>query len=236
MKKLYLILVPTVVVTVVCVFCSFNTGTRESVSRVNGIKFRIADTTEDLPRQYKQRKFLNDISSMTEKFMLIPGNIVKFNPLDTAYEFKTLHGIIKGNRLPVSTVVNDGTIYSSLITSQTSFNGSYLIGGFRAEKDEVMDITIRDEAISVVPDSLVDIDAIKSAVAALSAEDRKGMFYVKAATISVIESKKYKLTKFDITKNAFYITRNGKTYGNQEKAKAEKVVSMFLVPLDKLTY
>jgi hypothetical protein len=218
----------------VCLLCSFNTGTGKTVPAVNRIKFRIADTTKDLPRSYKQRKFLNDLSGMSENLLLIPGNIVKFNPADTTYQFRTLRGIIKDGKLPVSSVVNEGTIYSGLVTLQTSFNGSYLIAGLRAEKDEVMEINIKDETIASVPDSLVDVEAIKSAVASLSAEERKGMFYVKSATVCAIESRKYKLAKFDETKNAFYVTWNGKTYGTSDKVKSEKLVSMFLVPVARL--
>jgi hypothetical protein len=218
----------------ITIFCSFHIDNTRLHKVVVGRSVRMADTTKDLPRSYKQRKFMNDVSGISTDILMIPGNIVSFHPKDTSYEFHSPHGIIKGNKLPVSTAIEDGMIYGGLITPNTSFNGSYLIGGLHADKNEVMEIAIKDEVISKVPDSLVDIDAIKMAVKGIPAEELKNLFYVKAATLSIIESKKYTLSKFDITKNAFYITWNGKTYSTNEKIIVDKVVSMFLIPLDRL--
>jgi hypothetical protein len=237
MKKLFLITVTIAIGIAVCIFCSFhidNAGFRKTVFQRRSV---ITDTTEDLPRSYKQRRFLNDVLGVSTDLLLIPGNIVVFHPKDTSYEFRTVHSIIRGNRMPVSTAVGyDGVLYSGLITANTSFNGSYLIGNLRAEKDEILDIVIKDEVISTVPDSLVDVETVKSAIKGISAEDLHNYFYVKAATLTSIENRKYSLAKFDNTKNAFYLTSNGKTYISQGKAKIEKVVSMFLVPLDRLNH
>jgi len=237
MKKLFLITVPIAIGIAVCIFCSFRID--RTNFRKTGFKRGpvITDTTEDLPRSYKQRRFLNDVLGVSTDLLLIPGNIVVFHPKDTSYEFRTVRPIIRGNRLPVSTAVGyDGVLYSGLITANTSFNGSYLIGNLRVEKDEVMEIAIKDEVISTVPDSLVDVDAVKSVIKDIPAADLHNYFYVKATTLSSIENRKYALAKFDNTKNAFYVSWNGKTYRSQSKAMTERVVSMFLVPLDRLTH
>lgn len=231
MKRLFLI-----TALGVCIFCAFhidNTSFRRSGFTGRSV---ITDTTKDLPRLYKQRKFLNDVASISYDLFTIPGNIVTFHPKDTSYEFRTTHGIIKGNKLPVTNALTDGVLYYGLITPKTSFNGSYLINNLRAEKDEVMEITIKDEAVSIVPDSLVDVDAVKSAIKGIPAEELKNLFYVKAATLTSIEDRKYTLAKFDNTKNAFYVTWNGKTYGSNGKAMTDRVVSMFLIPLDRLNH
>src|SRR5882724_6713085 len=48
---------------------------------------------EELPKSYKQRRFLNDVSGISYDLFMIPGNIVTFHPKDTTYEFRTPRAI-----------------------------------------------------------------------------------------------------------------------------------------------
>ncbi len=215
------------------VFCSFGAG---HAGRQTHSVIRIADTTAGLPHYYKQRKFLNNVTNLSTNIAMMPGNIVVYSAKDTGYQFRTAHSIIKGGQLPGVMDIDDGALYSGIVSSSTSFNGSQMIGNLSAGKDEVMEITIKDEVVSTVPDSLVDVDAVKSAIKGIPAEELKNLFYVKAATLTSIANRKYTLTKFDNTKNGFYLTLNGKTYSTKEKVKMDRVVSMFLVPLDRLNH
>ena len=189
---------------------------------------------EELPRTYKNRKFLNDVGSATPDLFMIPGNIVMLNPKDTSYQFRTLKAITKGNKPPIVTAVADGQIYNAKINSTTSFNGTYLIGGLNVNKDEIMELNITDVAISTVPDSLVDMDAIKSAIADVPEEERKNLYFIKAATLTTIDSRKYTESKFDASINSCFVTAGGKTYSSNEKFKRDKTVSMWIIPLDHL--
>jgi hypothetical protein len=190
---------------------------------------------EELPKSYKQRRFLNDVSSISYDLFMIPGNIITFHPKDTTYEFRTPRAITKGNKPPVVTSIGgDGALYSAKINSNTSFNGSYLIGGLNVNRDEIMEISIQDVAISTVPDSLVDVDAIKATIAGLSDDEKKDLYYIKAATLTYIENRKYTEAKFDASINSCFVTTGGKTYSSNEKFKREKTVSLFLIPLAHL--
>jgi hypothetical protein len=189
---------------------------------------------EDLPRSYKQRKFLTNVSDMAYDLFVIPGNIVKFNPTDTSYEFKTLKAIIKGNKMPVANTINDGILYSAKINSTTSFNGSYLIGGLSVNKDEIMELNIQDAAKSTVPDSLIDVDQIKRVAESLPADQRKNYFYIKSVTLTLIDNRKYTEGKFDASINSCFVTAGGKTYTSNEKFQREKTISVFLVSLDNI--
>ena len=238
MKKLNLI---TLVVAVVC--CSFIAGKN---LLFNGPKFRFSantkapshfndDKTEPLPKPYVNRKFLNDLSGINIDVNLIPGNLVSYLPKDSSYTVRTLHGLIKGDKLPVITAINDGLIYSDFITPKTSFNGSYLIAGIKANAGEVIELSIQDESIASVPDSLIDTEKIKAAIASVSAEDRENLFYVKSITLTGLTNRLFKQSKFDATKNGLYLELNGKTYASNEKAKKDRLVSMFLVPVKNIT-
>lgn len=189
---------------------------------------------EDLPRSYKQRKFINNISEISYDLFMIPGNIVKFNPKDTSYEFKTLKAIIKGNKPPVANAINDGMLYSAKINSNTSFNGSFLIGGLNVSKDEIMELNIQDAAKSAVPDSLIDVDVVKQVAEGIPAEDRKNYFYIKSVTLTLIDNRKYTESKFDASINSCFVTAGGKTYSSNEKFQRERTISVFLVSLDNI--
>jgi hypothetical protein len=189
---------------------------------------------EDLPRSYKQRKFINNISGISYDLFMIPGNIVKFNPADTSYEFKTLRAIIRGNKPPVATAINDGLLYSAKINATTSFNGSYLIGGLNVNKDEIMELNIQDAAKSTVPDSLIDVAVIKEVAQSIPPEDRKNYFYIKGVTLTLIDNRKYTESKFDASVNSCFVTAGGKIYSSNEKFQRERTISVFLVSLDNI--
>jgi hypothetical protein len=189
---------------------------------------------EELPRTYKQRKFLNDVSGFTNDLFMIPGNIVTYNPKDSSYQFRTLKAIIKGNKAPIVTSIGDGSIYSAKINSTTSFNGTYLIGGLTVNRDEIMELNIADVAISTVPDSLMDIDAIKSAISQIPDDEKKNTFFIKAATLTFLDSRKYTESKFDASVNSCFVTAGGKTYSSNEKFRRDKSVSMWIIPLDRI--
>ncbi|WP_295674497.1 hypothetical protein [uncultured Mucilaginibacter sp.] len=186
---------------------------------------------EELPRSYKSRKFMNDVSNISYDLFMIPGNIVSYNPKDSSYTMRTLKAITKNNKPPVVTPISDGLIYSAKINSNTSFNGSYLIGGINVARDEILELNIQDVAISSVPDSLIDIEAIKSAIANIPEEDKKYLYYVKSVTLTTLDNRKYTEAKFDASINSCFVTAGGKTYSSNEKFKRDRTVSLFTVPL-----
>ena len=189
---------------------------------------------EDLPRSYKARKFLNDISGFSYDLFMIPGNIVSYNSKDSSYSFRTLKAITKNHKPPVVAAINDGNVYSAKINSNTSFNGSYLIGGINVGRDEIVELNIQDVAISSVPDSLIDNDAIEAAIAKIPEDDKKNLYFIKSVTLTTVDNRKYVEAKFDASINSCFVTAGGKTYSSNEKFKRDRVVSMFIVPLSNL--
>lgn len=197
-------------------------------------KLEVPVIVEELPRSYKKRDFMNNISEASYDIFTIPGNIVKWNPKDSTFELKTLKAIIKGNRPPLASAVNDGILYSAKINSSCSFNGTYLIGGLNVNKDEIMELNIQDAAKSLVPDSLIDVDVIKHIADGLPADERKNYFYVKGVVLTLIDNRKYTETKFDASINSCFVTAGGKTYGSNEKFQRERIISILKVSLDNL--
>ncbi len=225
------------IAAVVC--CSFIAG---KSLLVNGPKLRlisnskssqhfIDDNTNQLPKSYANRKFLTDASNISLDVFSIPGNLVSFDAKDSTYNIRTLHSLIKGDKLPVITPVSDGLIYSGFVNSQTSFNGSHLIGGISAKQGEVVEISIQDESYAAVPDTLIDVVKLKAAAASVPSDDRENLFYVKSVTLTALNNRLFKQAKLDPAKNGLYLVLNGKTYLSAEKSKKDRLVSLFLVPV-----
>jgi len=211
-----------------------NLASTASAASASGKKPDLPVIVEDLPRSYKQRKFINNVSEISYDLFMIPGNIVKYNPKDSSYEFKTLKAIIIGNKPPVAVTINDGMLYSAKINANTSFNGSYLIGGLNVATNEIMELNIQDAAKAMVPDSLIDVNLVKQVAAGIPEEERKNYYYIKSVTLTLIDNRKYTEAKFDASLNSCFVTAGGKTYSSNEKFQRERTISVFLVSLDNI--
>jgi len=189
---------------------------------------------EELPGAYKQRKFINNVSGTGYDFFMMPGNIITFNPKDTTYQMRTLTAITKNNKPPTVTSITDAMLYSAKINPATSFNGSYLIGGLNVNGDEILELNIQDVAISTVPDSLIDTDAIKDAVADVPADEKKNLYYIESATLTLIDSRKYTGARFDAGVNSSFVTSGSRIYSSNRKFKTDKIISIAIVPIDQI--
>jgi hypothetical protein len=81
---------------------------------------------------------------------------------------------------------------------------------------------------------LMDVDAIKSAIAQIPDDEKKNTFFIKAATLTLLDSRKYTEAKFDASINSCFVTAGGKTYSSNEKFRRDKTVSMWIIPLDRI--
>jgi hypothetical protein len=190
---------------------------------------------EELPQSYLQRTFIKKLAASTYDIFLVPGYIVKFNPVTNEYEKKTLTPVIRKNKVLVSEVIQDGTIYSSKINKGASFNGSFVIGGLSVSNKQIMELLVQDVTKSSVPDSLIDAVSIKNIVDnQIPADQRQYYFYVKNAVLTLINYRVFRESKIDTKVNTTYVTVEGKVYNSNEKFSRERVVSVELVSLNEI--
>ncbi|MBS1532156.1 MAG: hypothetical protein JSU01_17775 [Bacteroidetes bacterium] len=177
MNKLY----PMVVLAAVtcCSFSSTHVKTRHLVN----------SDTINLPESYRNRHFINDAQVLSQDPASIPGNIVRYDPATSGYEFATLTAIIKGNKTAVAQPIANGLIYKGEISSSSDINGSDQIANLKAEKGQVLDMEIDDYESYAVPDGQIDTGAIRNAVQSVSADDRKKLFYITSAMVTLINYK-----------------------------------------------
>ena len=231
-------------------FCSFHSG--NIVIQHKAVKIRRTDTIL-LPETYTTRKFMSGITASGYDGTAIPGNIVKYDSASNAYELETMMAIIKGNKPAVAQKPGQDIIFSGTIPSDSRFNGSSFIDGIKAEKNQVIDLEIKDDMTYAVPDGQIDTAAIRSAINAIPAITRKNMFYIASATVTIItykihaaetsiskiSSKIEKLTKPDTAKKGVSIKSNSKSKppaspfsSSESKALTDKVISVQLIPVD----
>jgi hypothetical protein len=208
--------------------------------------------TGGLPDSYKNRKFIANDGGMEYDAASIPGNIVKYNAESQTYEIVTIKAIIKANKAPVAQGAAGAVVYQGQVTSTSSFNGSYLINGLTAEKNQVIDIVIKDDPAFTVPDGQVDTAGARASAKSIAPADLKDYYYVLSATRSLISynihaaetaiskanKKMDKLSKADTAKKGFYLKSTSKSSdqysSSQNKGITEKVVSVQVIPLGDL--
>jgi hypothetical protein len=150
---------------------------------------------ERLPLTYTSRKFIN-AAAIGYDIYYLPGNIVKYNAADTTYRVVTLKALIEKNGKPITELVQDGLLYSNRINRQASFNASFMIGGVSADDQSMVELLIQDINKSIVPDSLVDINAINAIKAKIPDAEKLNYFFVRSALLTFVNHKKFRSTSF----------------------------------------
>jgi hypothetical protein len=213
----------------------------------------LSSDTIILPETYTKRKFMTSNAGSDYDASTLPGNIVKYDSSSSTYEIETMIAVIKGNKQAVATKTDNGTIFSGTIPSSSNLNGSPMINGITMEKNQVMDLEIKDDASYAVPDGQIDTAAIRSVIQSIPLATRKSMFYITSATVSILSykvhaaetalsklsSKIEKLTKPDTSKKGLSIKSNSKSKApsspfssSESKTVTDKVISVQLTPVN----
>lgn len=188
---------------------------------------------EELPDSFKARTFIN-LAALSYKLEELPGNIVKYDEEKKEYKIVSLQRFIKSNKLPESNIIDDGLIYSSIINSGVSFNGSILIAGLKVDSKSIMEIIIQDVIMSIVPDAMILSKELEEAAKNIPEAERKNYFFIKGTTLTLVNSKKFKELKFDAKANNTYVTVEGKVFSSNDKFSKERLVSLDLISLDDI--
>jgi hypothetical protein len=205
---------------------SFIVDTSALFSRsVNGF----AESGEDLPRRYVRRKFI-DLAGMSYNISEFAGHVVRYNPKDTSYSIIDITRSLKQG-YPRLEMIEDGLIYNKTVTSNASFNGSVVVGSIKIGAKSSMEFLIQDIAVSIVSDSLIDEEAIKSKYGNLPDSLKERTFFVKSALLSYVNYKTFDEMEFTADVNYMFATIGGKTYGSNTTFSKERMVSMDLYSL-----
>jgi hypothetical protein len=188
----------------------------------------------DLPKDYKGRTFIKDLSSLCCRLEDIPGHIVKYNRKRKDYLIVSITRFVKESLFPACTIVCNEVLYNGIVTPRASFNGSIFMGGLTVEKGTIAEVVIQDVMESVVADDQVSKCDINIFAKSISDVDIKDYYYVKGCTLTLINSKEFSLQRFDSKTNKSYVTVEGKVYVAKSHFESRRVVSLELIPLEAL--
>jgi hypothetical protein len=188
----------------------------------------------DLPKDFKDRTFVKDISSLCCRLEEIPGHVVKFNRKGKDYLIVSITRFVKDSLFPACSMVCNGVLYNGMVTPRANFNGSIFMGGLTVEKGTIAEVVIQDVMESVVADDHVSKCDINIFAKSISDVDIKDYYYVKGCTLSLINSKEFSLQRFDSKSNKTYVTVEGKIYAANSHFESRRVVSLELIPLEAL--
>ena len=218
-------------VLILILFGSFSMSkTRSEMS----ISRRAADSI-DLPESYKSRHFLSNDGGMTYDAAAIPGNIVKYDAASSAYDIMTMKAIIKGNKPAIVQTPPTAVIYQGQVTSTSSFNGSYVINGLKAENGQVIDLEIRDDAVYSVPPGQIDTATVRKAAASIAPAERKNYYYVTDATVTILSYKFHAVENMvdKVSKKADQVNKKLDDLSHNDTAKSGVYLKMKKQPKTK---
>jgi hypothetical protein len=186
---------------------------------------------EELPESFTNRTFIKNLSALSYQLEELPGKIVKYDKKQKNYGFVDVNRFVAENQQPKATIIDDGILYSSIINSEASFNGTLLIAGLKVDHKSIMELLIQDVVMAIVPDQHILKEELKLAVSKYPELEREKFFFIKGATLTIINNKKYKEQKFEASVNNTYVTAAGKVFASNEKFSRERLVSLDLISL-----
>jgi len=190
----------------------------------------ISTEAEALPLTYTTRHF---ISSFVDTYdpSIWPGNIIRYNSAKKDYEVVSLTRYVLNNEYPKNEIIQDGILYDSKFTNGSSFNGSGLVGNLSVATDQLAELVIQDVMKSAVPDNLILKEAILKAVRDVPSDEIENYYFLKGVTLTLINYRIFRESKFNAKLACSFITLNRKTYSSFEKMKRERMISADLVSL-----
>jgi len=82
-----------------------------------------------------------------------------------------------------------------------------------------MELVIQDVAKSIVPDTLIDVDVLKTFAESIPADQRNNY-------MTFVNNNKYSEINCDAKVNSSYVTAGGKVYATNDKFSRERMVSL----------
>lgn len=195
--------------------------------------------TEDLldgsfPKSFTSRIFWDGLSMSTYDVFKLPGQIIKkIGPNE--YKPITVVPIIFENSIIENEIISEGMLFKELLTKEKKLNGSFVIGGFEAKFDEVIEVSLTDLIKSSPSKGSIDIEKLKKYKESIEDRlDSEDYYFVNSALLTIGTGRKFKKSQFKKNVNSVYITVNGSVYKSEEQIKRERIISIELTSLNDM--
>ena len=205
-------------------FLNGNIGTDNEIEVKKAEEFQFLNGK--LPKTFYEREFYKSLSATTYDLFTLPGKIVKKTGPNTPVQ------LIKPGTILENDYIEDGLLFKDYMAKGMSGNGSYVIGSFKAETDQVVEITLTDVLKSFPKPEVLDIDRLKKYQKHIENKtDSDKYYFIQSATLTIGTGRTFNSSKFKKDINSIYLTASGEVYKTDEQIKNERIISVELISL-----
>jgi hypothetical protein len=184
-----------------------------------------------LPQTFYERSFYKGLSATTYDLFTLPGKIVKKTGKNT-YKILTPIQLIKSGTVLENDYIEDGLLFKDYLAKGMSANGSYVIGSFEANNDQVVEITLTDVLKAFPKQEVLDIEKLKKHQEQIKdREDSEQYYFIQSATLTIGTGRIFNSSKFKKDINSVYLTASGEIYKTNEQIKKERIITVELISL-----
>lgn len=188
----------------------------------------------ELPKSFKNRTFWDGLSISTYDIFRLPGQIIK-KVGSNEYKPITVVPVIRENSIIENEIINDGVLFNDMLTKEKKLNGSFIIGGFEAKSDEVIEVSLTDLIKSSPDKDSIDIEKLKKYKEFIKDRpDSENYYFVNSALLTIGTGRKFKKSQFKKSVNTIYLTIGGSVYKSEEQIKKERIISIEITSLNDM--
>jgi len=187
-----------------------------------------------LPKSFTNRTFWDGLSISTYDIFKLPGQIIKkIGPNE--YIPITVVPVILENSVIENEIINDGVLFNEMLTKERKLNGSFIIGGFEAKSDEVIEVSLTDLIKASPNKGSIDIEKLKKYKESIKDRpDSENFYFINSALLTIGTGRKFKKSQFKKSVNTIYLTIGGSVYKSEEQIKKERIVSIEIASLNDM--
>ncbi|MDZ4712644.1 MAG: hypothetical protein SGI89_10010 [bacterium] len=179
-------------------------------------------------KEYLERSFFNGVSSRYN-INEIPGHIFKDNH-DGTYQKISVKRFVKNYSYPEVKLV-DKVYFTDRVTDTKQLNASAKIIGVNIDKENIIELTLKDETTAYLQDSLINDTLITAFINRINPSELQDYYFVQGVTISSVTHRSYKKQSYKAKVDYAWVTASGSSYGSKENIKSKLDISLELTKL-----
>ena len=178
---------------------------------------------------YQKKPIIKQAVATKYNISSVPGYLYKKNQ-DQSFS-RVSERIVKGNEYPAIETI-EKVYYNDKVTNQKSINLAIAILGINITKSDKVELLIKDEITTLLPEEMIDYKILGALKEKLSNNpDYANFYYATGATLSSITYKKYSEQRFKKNLNLSWLTSDGDVFGAKDNFQYKNEIALELVRL-----
>ncbi len=179
-------------------------------------------------KEYSERSFFKGVASKYN-IIEIPGHIFKDNH-DGTYQKISIKRFVKNYGYPEVKLV-DKVYFSDRVTDTKQLNASAKIIGVNIDKENIIELILKDETTAYLQDSLINDTLISAFINRTDPNELEDYYFVQGVTISSVTHRTYKKQSYKAKIDYAWLSASGSSYGSKENIRSKLDISLELTKL-----